>query len=233
MVKFVKIILILFSVVLMLFAVNWGYQVFKKPMELVGLINPGNYKSAKSSWQVYEDDFDENGTSLITKYYLAALSQVESGGNAWATPKWRWRWTTDIGRIYAPASSSVGLFQYTNATFEDAKRFCIHWGKSIQTGNWYDFRSCWFNRWYTRLSAADSIEMTSARLDFYIKQLKDKSSMESYQNLASVIHLCGLQKGKQFVRDGFKFVSFQRCGSHDVKRYVNRVQKYKRIFQKM
>lgn len=233
MLKLLKITLVAFGVVFMLFAVNWGYQVFKKPMELLILLNPGKYKSAKSTWRIYEADFDENATSLMTKHYLAALSQVESSGNAWATPKWRWQWTTDISSIYAPASSSVGLFQYTNATFEDAKRFCIHWGKSIQTGSWYDFRSCWFNRWYTRLSAADSIEMTSARLDFYIRRLKENASVVDYQNLASVIHLCGLQKGKTFARDGFKLTSFQKCGRHDVKRYINRVQKYKRIFQKM
>ena len=41
------------------------------------------------------------------------------------TPYWRWRLTTNIFKIYAPASTSAGLYQYTRPTFVDAKRFCI------------------------------------------------------------------------------------------------------------
>ena len=233
MAKLVRSVLLPFSVIILLFVINWGYQVFQKPSELIALFNSGNFKSAKNTWEVYEDDFSENETSLITKYYLAALSQVESAGNALATPKWRWRWTTDIRRIYAPASSSVGLFQYTRPTLVDAKRFCIHWGKSKQIGPWYQIDSCWFNDLYTRLSASDSIEMTSARLDFYVRQLTEKTSIPNDQNLASIIHLCGLQKGKRFVRDGFKFRSFKMCGSHNAERYIHRVQQFKLKFQKM
>ncbi len=59
----------------------------------------------------------------MTPEFLCAMAQVESSGNPFASPKWKWQRTTDIKKIYAPASSAVGLLQYTNGTFKEAKQF--------------------------------------------------------------------------------------------------------------
>ena len=101
---------------------NWVYQVYKKPAELVHLFYSNQPKTLSSTWSEYNEYFEEHSTKVMTKEFLGALVQVESSGRFLATPKWRWRWTTDITRIYSPASSAVGLLQYLDATFESAKR---------------------------------------------------------------------------------------------------------------
>jgi hypothetical protein len=48
--------------------------------------------------------------------------------------------------------------------------------------------------------------------------------------LAAVIHLCGLKRGEIFARRGFKLAPGERCGSHNVARYLARIDQMKRRF---
>ena len=52
-------------------------------------------------------------------------AQVEGAGNPVASTYWRWRLTWDPFAIYQPASSSVGMYQMTDAAFAEARHYCI------------------------------------------------------------------------------------------------------------
>ncbi|MCP4751486.1 MAG: transglycosylase SLT domain-containing protein [Proteobacteria bacterium] len=227
-----KIVFRLFLLILLLVAVNWVYQVVKKPSELVDLIGISFFKRPSSTWEAYRDDFEEHSTEIMTPEFLAAMAQAESGGNPLATTQWKWRLTTDVTRIYAPASSSVGMFQYTNATFEDAKRFCVHFGKVATRGKWFSPGSCWFNGLYSRLSPSNSIEMTAARLQYYVDRLTAKRGigLKNKQKMAAVIHLCGLKKARKFRKKNFNFKAIPACGSHNPRNYYRKIAKLRKRF---
>ena len=59
------------------------------------------------------------------KKLLAALAQVEGSGNPVARTYWRWSWKRAPFDLYSPASSAVGMYQITNGTFAEARRYCI------------------------------------------------------------------------------------------------------------
>ena len=107
-----KIILIILLLVAILAGVNFVYQVVRNPAALIGTFSSSLYKSSRSTWESYHRLFKRHSTRIMTPEFLAAMAQVESAGNPLVTPKWRWRLTLDITRIYAPASTSFGLYQY-------------------------------------------------------------------------------------------------------------------------
>lgn len=214
---------------LLLFLLNFAVQLIRKPAEVVGLFAKGSYKTSYQTWEAYEVLFKKHSTHIMTPQYLCAMAQVESGGNPLITPKWKWRWTSNIMQLYAPASSSVGLLQYTDATFKEAKQFCIHDHKVALAGPLSDFDSCWFNFLYTRLSPSDSIEMTSARLHYHIEQIMNQYgytelSIKEQQKLGAVIHLCGLNNAKKFAERNFNFNAIPKCGDHDPAVYYGRIE---------
>lgn len=221
--------LVIFGLFLILFLINVIYQLINKPAELFGLFASGSYKTTQETWDDYGRYFQRHSTDIMTPEFLCAMAQVESGGNKYATPQWRFRWTSNIANIYAPASSAVGLLQYTDATFKEAKRFCIHDHKVAVAGSLLKPDSCWFNFFYTRLSASDSIEMTSARLHYHINQILSDNgyagvSLEKKQKLGAVIHLCGLSKGRIFVKNKFNFSAVSPCGGHHPAVYYGRIE---------
>jgi len=233
--KKLKIALIILGIVGLLAVANWVYQVVNNPAVLISLISQDQYKSSRSTWKSYRDLFKEHSTPIMTPKFLAAMAQVESAGNPMVTPQWRWRLTTNILRIYAPASTSAGLYQYTRPTFKDAKRFCIHNHQVALRGSILDPTACWFNMFYSRFWPSHAIEMTSARLHHYQQLLVNKRtsgnvSLRNRQSLAAVIHLCGLKKGDRFARSGFNFSAIGRCGSHNPKGYFNRIRQYQKQF---
>lgn len=220
------IILLIFSVFL---SCNFIYQVIRKPAELIGLFVAGDYKTTSETWRAYEKLFRAHSTSIMTPKFLCALAQVESGGNPFITPEWRWRWTINLTRVYAPASSAVGLLQYTDGTFEEAKGFCIRDHKVVRTGDWLELDSCWFNFFYTRLSPSNSIEMTAARLHHHVDSIlreygRGDVSLKNKQRLAAVIHLCGVSKGRKFARHDFSFDAIPKCGTHSPRVYCHRIE---------
>jgi hypothetical protein len=215
--------------VLLVITLNLLIQLIKKPTELFGLFTSGSYKTTQETWETYGKFCQNHSTDIMTPEFLCAMAQTESGGNQFNTPRWRWRWTTDITRIYAPSSSAAGLMQYTDDTFIDAKQFCIHDNEVVLQGKFLEFDKCWFNFLYTRLSPSNSIEMTSARLHYYIEDiLKDYgysgTSLENKHKLGAVIHLCGVSKGEKFVKNHFRFDSISPCGSHNPMVYYGRIE---------
>jgi hypothetical protein len=51
-----------------------------------------------------------------------------------------------------------------------------------------------------------------------------KPSAEHKRELASMIHLCGAGAAKAFAQRGFRLVTGERCGEHDVATYLTRVK---------
>src|SRR5262245_37291144 len=213
--------------------VNWMVQVARKPSEVFVAVSGSLGKAPAETWREYGPLFEEHSTTVVTPELLAALAQVESSGNPVATTYWRWRFSWNPFELYRPASSAVGMFQLTDGTFAEARRSCIHDHVAIEEGPWHDPHSCWFNALYTRVVPAHAVEMTAAMLDRTVARTLARNrittaSLQQRQNLAAIIHLCGGGTGDGYARRGFRFRGSQRCGSHDVRRYVAKVNALKR-----
>jgi hypothetical protein len=48
-----------------------------------------------------------------------------------------------------------------------------------------------------------------------------------------VIHLCGAGAGERYARRGLQGTSNQRCGDHDVRTYVTKVNAMQRVFARL
>src|SRR4026208_580277 len=127
------------------FAFNLIYQVIRKPGELFAPVADSLSKSPAATWQSYGALFEEYSTSIISPELLAALAQVESDGNPVARTYWRWQWSWNPFEIYRPASSAVGMFQITDGTFAEARKYCVRNHTVLAEGSSYDPNSCWFN----------------------------------------------------------------------------------------
>ena len=219
-------------------AANGVYQAIRKPTELFFPVSGALAKSPAETWRSYGPLFNEHSTSIITPALLAALAQVEGSGNPVARTYWRWRPSPNPFEVYQPASSAVGMYQITDATFDEAKRYCIHDHVVVEDGPWTDTSSCWFNSLYTRVVPSHAIEMTSALLDRYVARAFARhrgvaATPDRQQDLAAVIHLCGPGGGDAYAARGFRPPSRQACGGNDVGAYLARVNRFKRLFARM
>jgi hypothetical protein len=203
-----------------------AYQVARKPTELLAVV-PSGAKTPAQTWAAYGALFREDATDVVAPELLAALVQVESGGDPLARTFWRWRWSSNPLDLYGPASSAVGLLQMTDGTFAEARLLCIRDHRVVRAGPWQDPASCWFNGAYVRWRAADAIEMTSAWLDQRTRDVLGarvaRTPPDRRLRLAAVIHLCGPGRGAAFARRGFRALPGERCGEHGVGTYVTRV----------
>jgi len=232
---------ILVGVVFLLTAwagLNLGYQVLRKPTELFFPVSGALAKRPPETWRTYGPLFNEHATAVITPELLAALAQVESSGNPVARTYWRWRLTQNPLEVYQPASSAVGMYQITDATFQEAKRYCIHDHTVVEDGRWDDPQSCWFNSLYTRVVPSHAIELTAAMLDRAVvrtlaAQGRVTATLQQRQDLAAVIHLCGAGAGAGYARRGFRPTAGQQCGDHDVRTYLANVNALKRQFARL
>ena len=218
--------------------VNWTVQVARKPTELFFPVSGSLAKTPAQTWQEYGSLFDKHSTAVITPELLAALAQMEGSGNPLARTYWRWRVSWNPFDVYQPASSAVGMFQITDGTFADARRYCIHDHQVAEAGSWRDLRSCWFNAIYTRVLPDHAVEMTAALLDRRVASILANhsiasASLQQRQNLGAVIHLCGSAAGDAFARRGFRLTPGQRCGDHDARRYLTQVNVLKRQFARL
>src|SRR5437899_5092553 len=219
-------------------AVNWVYQTINKPTEIFFPVSESLAKTPPETWQRYGPLFSEHSTAVITPELLAALAQVEGGGNPVARTYWRWRLTGNAVELYQPASSAVGMYQITDATFREAKRYCIHDHVVVEDGPWYDVRSCWFNRLYTRVMPSHAVELTAALLDRSVADTVERqriatATLQQKQDLAAVVHLCGAGPGDAYARRGFQLTAGQRCGDHDAGGYLALVNALKRQFVRL
>src|SRR6266849_11050078 len=218
--------------------VNWAYHAYYKPTEILFPLAHSLDKLPAETWNEYGSLFREHSTAIITPELLAALAQVEGGGNPVARTYWRWRLARNPFELYQPASSAVGMYQITEGTFREAKRYCIHDHVVAEDGPWLDPSSCWFNILYSRVVPSHAIEMTSALLDRRVASAIGRyrvaaATPERQQDLAAVIHLCGPGAGDAYAARGFRLAARQRCGDHDVGAYLVQVNAMKRRFARM
>jgi hypothetical protein len=59
------------------------------------------------------------------------------------------------------------------------------------------------------------------------------ATLEQKQDLAALIHLCGAGAGEAYAHRGFRLTPGQRCGDHDVRIYLARINSLKRQFARM
>ncbi len=215
-----------------------AYQLAHKPTDVLGLVVPTSTKTPETTWSEYGRFFDAHSTDVARPELLAALVQVESGGDPLARTYWRWRWRWNPLDVYAPASSAVGIMQITDGTFAEARRLCIHDHTVAHQGAWNDPRACWFNALYSRTVPSNAIEMTAANLheavtESLAAQRNTRATLEQKQRLAAVIHLCGRERGAAYARRGFWALPGERCGDHDVALYLARVEALRKAFARM
>src|SRR5262245_54010087 len=113
------------AIVAVFSAANLVYHVLRKPTELLLPMSGAFKKSPAETWRRYAPLFREYSTAAISPELLAALAQAEGAGNPVASTYWRWRLSWNPFAIYQPASSSVGMYQMTDAAFAEAQRYCI------------------------------------------------------------------------------------------------------------
>lgn len=227
-------IIILSALLILWLGLNWAYHAYSKPSEIFFPLDHALDKSPLETWREYGPLFREHSTATVTPELLAALAQSEGAGNPVARTYWRWRWSSNPLEWYQPASSAVGMFQITDGTFQEAKRYCIHDHKVVEDGPWHDMSSCWFNSLYSRVLPSHAIEMTSALLDRQVTHAigtrRSGAKARQKQDLAAVIHLCGAGAGHDFARRGFRPAPRQKCGDHDVRLYLSKINALKLQF---
>jgi Transglycosylase SLT domain len=217
------------TVLAVFFAANFVYHVVRKPTEMFFRVSGALNKMPLETWRQYAPLFREYSTAAITPELLAALAQVESAGNPMASTYWRWRLTWDPFAIYQPASSSVGMYQMTDPTFAETRRYCIRHHIVVDDG-------CSLNELYTRVASSRAVELTSVYLDRNVTQIvahrRPAATPQQKQELAAIIHLCGAGSARVFARRGFSLTAGERCGDHDVAAYLAQFNAMKREFQR-
>jgi hypothetical protein len=227
----VRIVVVMAMVLAAFSATNVVYHVVRKPTELFSPVSRAFDKMPAETWRQYGALFREYSTRAITPELLAALAQVESNGNPVARTYWRWRLTWHPFAIYAPASSAVGMYQMTDAAFAEARHYCIRRHAVVDEG-------CWFNSLYTRIVPSHAIELTAVFLDRNVTAIlaskRDvRARPQQKQDLAAVIHLCGMGPARAFAHRGFHLLAGERCGDHLVATYLAKVNGMKRHFLRL
>jgi hypothetical protein len=219
-------------------AINGIYQVARKPTELFFPVSGVLAKTPRDTWHQYSPAFRRFATPAISAELLAALAQVEGSGNPLVRTYWRWAWAVKPFELYRPASSAVGMYQITDGTFAEARHYCIHHHALAQEGRWDDWRSCWFNGLYARVVPRDAIELTAAYLDLKVNAILAQSprhtaSALQREHLAAVVHLCGAGLAATYAHRGFRFADGERCGAHDPREYLRRIDEMRAVFMRL
>jgi hypothetical protein len=226
------------AVLTLCLAINWIYQVVRKPSELFFPVSGALYKTPSETWTAYEPIFRKHATNVITPDLLAALAQVEGSGSPVARTYWRWSLRPEPFEVYRPASSAVGMYQITDGTFAEARRYCIHDHIVVEDGPWNDFESCWFNGLYTRVVPSHAVEMTSGYLDRQVAGALSRlrignATLQQKQDTAVLMHLCGAGAGLLYAKRRFRLLPGQRCGDHYAQAYVAKVNAMRRTFREL
>jgi hypothetical protein len=217
---------------------NALYQVVRKPTELFFPVSGVLAKTPEETWREYAPAFRRYATRTITPQLLAALAQVEGSGNPLVRTYWRWSWAPKFYDVYRPASSAVGMYQITDGTFAEARHYCIHHHALVREGAWNDWHACWFNALYLRVMPRDAIELTAAYLDLKVNEIlarlpPDAAGAAARRHLAAVVHLCGAGAALAYAQRGFRFRDGQRCGDHDPRGYLQRVDGMQAVFTRL
>ncbi|HET7757523.1 MAG TPA: hypothetical protein VFK87_09735 [Steroidobacteraceae bacterium] len=233
-----QVALLLIAAALAALAVNGLYQLARKPTELFFPVSGALYKTPEETWRDYGPLFRRYSTALITAPLLAALAQVEGSGNPLVRTYWRWSWVPRPFEVYRPASSAVGMYQITDGTFAAARHYCIHRHRLVREGPWNDWRSCWFNALYARVLPGDAVELTAAYLDLEVTEIAARRRLagappDGMRHLAATVHLCGAAAADSYARRGLRFDPGERCGDHDPRAYLARVDAMYAVFARL
>ena len=234
----VRIALYAVCAALVLAAANFVYQVVRKPTELFFPVSGAFYKSPPETWRAYGELFRRYSTDHVSAELLAALAQAEGSGNPVVRTYWRWHWPAAPYDLYRPASSAVGMYQLTDPTFAVARHYCIHDHQVVREGRWNDWHACWFNGLYLRIVPRDAIELTAADLELKVAGILATQPHggirgEQVAHLGAVVHLCGAGAGAAYARRGFRFLAGERCGDHDPRQYLGRVDALRLQFTRL
>ena len=227
----IRLVLGLALLVLAWSALNWTYHVIRKPTELFFPVSGTLAKAPPETWRQYAPLFRRHATATVSPALLAALAQVEGSGDPVARTYWRWQVAWNPLDVYRPASSAVGMYQITDPTFREARRYCVRDHVVLEDG-------CWFRSLYTRVLPSHAVEMTSALLDRDVARILGRrrivtATIRQKEDLAALVHLCGVGGGDEFARRGFRLPPGHRCGDHDAGAYLARVNAMKRQFARM
>jgi hypothetical protein len=91
---------------------------------------------------------------------------------------------------------------------------------------------------YARVIPGDAVELTSAYLDRSVALILERHRMSSApllqkQMLAALIHLCGAGTGDEFAARRFRLAEGQRCGDHQARAYIARVEAMQSVFSRL
>jgi hypothetical protein len=217
---------------------NGLYQVARKPTELFFPVSGVLAKTPEETWRAYEPAFRRYATAAVPAELLAALAQVEGAGNPLVRTYWRWSWRARPFELYRPASSAVGMYQITDGTFAEARHYCIHHHVLVREGAWNDWHACWFNGLYLRVVPSDAVELTAAYLDLKVAGILARlppgaASALQKRHLAAVVHLCGAGTAFSYAERGFRFRDEARCGEHDPREYLRRLDGMQEVFARL
>jgi hypothetical protein len=228
--RLLRVIILAAVLVAALAAANFVYQVARKPSEILFPVSGALNKAPAETWRQYAPLFREYATATITPELLAALAQAEGAGNPVARTYWRWQLTWHPFAIYKPASSAVGMYQMTDAAFDEARRYCIRRHAVAAEG-------CWLTGLHTRILPSHAIELTAIYLDrgvaAILAEYSGTARPQQRQDLAAVLHLCGAGPARAFARRGFHLPSGERCGDHAVAAYLAEVNALKVRFARL
>jgi hypothetical protein len=229
--KTVRIVVIAATILAVFSGLNLVYQVLRKPTEVFAPVSGAFNKTPAETWRQYAPLFREYSTASISPELLAALAQVEGAGNPVATTYWRWQLTWNPFAIYQPASSSVGMYQMTDAAFAEARRYCIRDHNVVEEG-------CSLTGLDSRVLPSRAIELAAVFLDRKVtailaRPLKAAASAQQKRELAAIIHLCGASSAKAFARRGFHPIAGERCGDQQVTTYLAQINAMTREFLRM
>jgi hypothetical protein len=128
------------------------------------------------------------------------------------------------------------MYQITDAKYAQTRRQCLYDPDGRRRAiSSMDTGLCWFDGVYTRVVPSQAVELAATSLDrdvaTTLKRQRIKSAtLQHKQDLAAVIHLCGAGAGEAYAGRGFRLTPGQRCGDHDVRAYLQRVNGMKRLF---
>ena len=131
--------------------------------------------------------------------------------------------------VYRPASSAVGMYQITDGTFAEARRYCIKQHTVVEDGSWNDWQSCWFNRLYTRVIPSHAVELTAAYLDHGVAARSNV--IIEFHHAAAEAGSRGRDPpvrrggGRELCGHGLRLLEVQRCGDQEVHGYIARVER--------
>lgn len=212
-------------------AIHWT---IRKPTELLAPVSDALTKTPSETWSAYGDLFRRYSTPSVPPELLAALAQTESAGNWAARTYWRWNLNAgDLFGFYRPASSSVGMFQMTDAAFTDAKGYCIRNHTVIPASS--GGADCGYDEPLARVVPEHAVELTAIWLDRSVAQVLSgrPATAQQRHDLAAVIHLCGAGPARTFARRGFRLAAGDTCGDHDPAAYLTQVQNLGRQFRRL